>query len=101
MYEFYYAKYIKISVYSVDYRLENSVRIMSAEVTVRPLNLSRRKNSERLTQRKNRKVRISLSMSRDLLELIDETKGLAARSAIIEKLLRDQLSIRGNETERK
>jgi hypothetical protein len=74
---------------------------MSAEVTVKPLNLSRHKNAERLKQRKNKKIRISLSMSQELLEMIDETRGLAARSALIEKLLRDQLSIRDKETERK
>jgi metal-responsive CopG/Arc/MetJ family transcriptional regulator len=29
-----------------------------------------------------------------MLEQIDETRGLASRSAFVEKLLRDQLSIR-------
>jgi metal-responsive CopG/Arc/MetJ family transcriptional regulator len=38
-------------------------------------------------------------MSQDLLELIDEMKGLASRSAFVEKLLRDQLEIKKKVTE--
>jgi len=72
---------------------------MNADVIVKPLNL--RHKTVVIKPRQNKKVRVSLSMSQDLLALIDEMRGLAARSAFVEKLLRDQLSLRGKEIERK
>ena len=64
---------------------------MSTDVTVKPLNFLRHRISE-VRQRQGKKGRVSLSLSVDLLKKIDEMKGLASRSAFVEKLLRDQLS---------
>lgn len=69
---------------------------MNARVTVKQLSLSKHKNAQ-LKQSQNKKVRVSLSIDQDLLTLIDEMKGLASRSAFVEKLLKDQLSISDKE----
>jgi len=64
---------------------------MSADATVKPLNFLRHKASgTKLCQ--DKKGRVSLSLSVDLLKKIDEMKSLASRSAFVEKLLRDQLT---------
>jgi len=65
---------------------------MSGEVTVKPLNLLRHQKAK-FKKHNNTKFRVSLSMSQELLELIDEKKGLVSRSAYVEKLLRDQLNV--------
>jgi len=67
------------------------MRSMNTKVTVEQLNLLRQKTAEE-SQIKNMKVRVSLSIRKDLLERIDEMKGLASRSAFVEKMLRDQLN---------
>lgn len=66
------------------------MRSMSAEVTVKPLNLLRHQTAQ-FKQHGSTKVRVSISISQDLLEMLDQRKGLASRSAYVEKLLRDQL----------
>jgi len=68
------------------------MRSMSGEATVKPLNFLRHRNAK-FKKHNSTKVRVSLSMSQDLLELIDEKKGLVSRSAYVEKLLRDQLNV--------
>jgi len=69
---------------------------MNTRVTVKQLSLSKSKNAQ-LKQSQNKKVRVSLSIDQNLLTLIDEMKGLASRSALVEKLLKDQLSINHKE----
>ena len=72
------------------------MRSMNDGLTVKQLALSKHKNDQ--AERSNdTKARVSISINRDLLTQIDKLKGLASRSAFVEKLLKDQLNISDKE----